>query len=188
MRKIPDLGKRCKENLPVYLILLLISAALVAVDQISKYAVVKYLPKGETVRAIPYLFNFVYVENKGAAWGMLADKRWIFIIVSSVAIVLLAGILLYAARSKKPLVCSLVLIFAGGIGNMIDRIANGYVVDFIQFGFFTSFPVFNAADSFVVIGGFMLVIYVIFVDRSFLSDKKDKTNGKDENGKGDASV
>ena len=142
------------------------------------------MQKGETIKVIPYLFNFVYVENKGAAWGMLADKRFIFIIISAVAIVLILAVLLYMARAKKMLVVSLVLILAGGVGNMIDRTGNGFVVDFIQFAFWQSFPVFNVADSYVTIGGFMLLIYYIFIDKSVFSGKK-KKDGKEENDEND---
>lgn len=180
MLKKSDIKARCKSNIIAYIILLLISAVLVVLDQVSKYLVVQYLPKEAQIKVIPYLFNFTYVENRGAAWGMMANSRWIFIVISSLAVVLLAALLLYFAKSKKLFVASLVLIFAGGIGNMIDRIFNGFVVDFIQFDFWQSFPVFNVADSYVTIGGFMLIIYVLFIDKSFLSGKK-KENGKEEN-------
>ena len=186
MLKKSDITARCKNNLIAYIILLVISAALVVLDQVSKHLIVLYLPKDAQINVIPYLFNFTYVENKGAAWGMMANSRWIFIIVSGIAVIALAGLLLYFAKSKKFLVSSLVLIFAGGIGNMIDRTVNGYVVDFIQFDFFQKFPVFNVADSYVTIGGFMIIIYVLFIDRSFLSGKK-KENGK-ENGNGNTEV
>ncbi len=182
MLKKSEIKARCKDNIIAYVILLVISAALVVLDQISKYLVVLYLPKDAQINVIPYLFNFTYVENKGAAWGMMANSRWIFIVVSAIAVIALAILLLYCAKSKKLFVASLLLIFAGGIGNMIDRTVNGYVVDFIQFDFFQKFPVFNVADSYVTIGGFMLIIYVLFIDRSFLSGKK-KENGK-ENGNG----
>lgn len=183
MTKKSEIASRCKNNLIAYIILLVISAALVMLDQISKYLVVLYLPREAQIKVIPYLFNFTYVENKGAAWGMMADSRWVFIAVSAVAIIALAALLLYAARSRKFFVASLVLIFSGGIGNMIDRIFNGYVVDFIQFDFFQKFPVFNVADSYVTVGGFMLIIYILFIDRSFLSGKK-KDDGREEDDKG----
>ena len=170
----------------MYVIWLTVSALLTAADQISKYLIVKYLPEGRTVRVIPYLFDFVYVENRGAAWGMFADRRWVFIIISSVALVLMALLLLYAAKGRKLFVIPLVLVFSGGVGNMIDRLSKGYVVDFIQFDFFKSFPVFNVADSFVTVGGIMIFIYLLFIDRSFLSDKKKEENERTENSGGDA--
>ena len=177
------LAETCKNNVVPYIIWLLISAALVAVDRISKVLIVRYLPDGKEVRVIPYVFNFVYVENRGAAWGILANNRWVFIVISSIAIIGIAFALLYLARYKKPLVSSLSLIFAGGIGNMIDRLANGYVVDFIQFDFFKKFPVFNVADSYVTIGGFMIVIYLIFFDKTLFAKKEKKS---DENDNSDA--
>lgn len=186
MPKTNDLAKRCKDNVKPYLMWLAVSALLVAADQISKLLIVKYLPEGVTVRVIPYLFDFVYVENRGAAWGMLANSRWVFIVISSAAIIMIAGILLYTARNRKLFVIPLVLIFAGGIGNMIDRLSKGFVVDFIQFDFFKSFPVFNVADSYVSVGGVMMLIYLLFIDRSILADKKKEENERTENGGGDA--
>ena len=177
MPTIHDVKNRCVKNLPRYFIWLFVSALLVGADQLSKYLVVAYLPKEGNFNIIPLLFNFTYVENKGAAWGILADSRWVFIVISSVSIVAIGAVLLYVAKNRFLFVFPLVLIFAGGIGNMIDRIANGYVVDFIQFAFFQKFPVFNVADSYVTIGGVILMIYVLFVDTSFLSGKK-KNDGK----------
>ena len=148
--------------------------------EITKTLAVKDLQTEPKENFIPYLFNLVYTENKGAAWGMLADQRWIFITVSTAAVVLIAFALLLWAK-EKPLFCiSLALILAGGVGNMIDRTGNGFVVDFIQFAFWQSFPVFNVADSYVTIGGFMLLIYYIFIDKSVFSGKK-KKDGKEEN-------
>ena len=188
MLKKSDITARCKKNLPAYLILLAISAVLVTLDQISKYIAVQNLPKDdpEPIKVIPYLFNFTFVRNEGAAWGILKDNRWIFIAVSGIAIAAIAAVLLYTARSRKFFVASLVLIFAGGIGNMIDRIANGYVVDFIQFAFWQSFPVFNVADSYVTIGGIMLLVYYIFIDKTLFADKKKKND--EENDKNNKTV
>lgn len=186
MPKKNEILRRCRENVVPYLLWLALTAVLVTVDQISKYLISAYLPKGGTVRVIPYLFNFTYVENRGAAWGMLANKRFVFIIISAVAIILIAAILLYVAKSKKMLVVPLVLILAGGIGNMIDRIGNGFVVDFIQFDFFKAFPVFNFADCCVTIGGALILIYVLFIDRSLFSDRKKNKDEGNENGGGDA--
>ena len=90
------------------------------------------------------------------------------------------------AKGKKLFVIPLVLVFSGGIGNMIDRVSKGYVVDFIQFDFFKSFPVFNVADSYVTVGGIMIFVYLLFIDRSFLSGKKKEENERTENGGGDA--
>ena len=167
--------QRIKENAPDYVLWMLVSAALVALDQITKTLAVKDLQTEPKENFIPYLFNLVYPENKGAAWGMLADQRWIFITVSTAAVVLIAFALLLWAK-EKPLFCiSLALILAGGVGNMIDRVSLGYVVDFIQFAFFTSFPIFNGADSFVTVGGVMMICYILFTkDNVFFRNDKNK--------------
>lgn len=179
-----DVLKRCKNNVVPFLLWLCCSAVLVAADQISKALVSAYLPKGETVTVIPHLIDFVYVENRGAAWGMLADKRFVFIIISVAAIIVVAAVLLYTARGRKMLNIPLLLVLSGGIGNMIDRIGNGFVVDFIQFDFFKSFPVFNVADCYVTIGGALVLVYVLFIDRNLFSDKKKEKNEGTENGDG----
>ena len=186
MPKTSDIKREYKKNVIPYILWFVLSAALVVIDQISKSLIVKYLPEGKTVRVIPYLFDFVYVENRGAAWGILANSRWVFITISSAAIAAIAVLLFFTARKRKLFVVPLVLVFAGGVGNMIDRIANGYVVDFIQFDFFKSFPVFNVADSYVTVGGIMMFVYLLFIDRSFLSDKKKEEDERTENGGSDA--
>ena len=165
-----------KQNAPRFALWALIAAALVALDQITKAVAVKNRPEHPRENFIPYLFNLVYTENRGAAWGMLADHRWIFITVSTVAVVLIAFALFVWAKEKPVFCVSLTLILAGGVGNMIDRIALGYVVDFIQFAFFTSFPIFNGADSFVTVGGVMMICYILFTKDNvfFRNDKKKK--------------
>lgn len=131
-------------------------------DQLSKWLVVTYLPDGG-FELIPGVLRFTYVENRGAAFGMLADHRWVFIIVSTLA---LAAIAFYMFKFKPEgalVRCSLAFIIGGGIGNMIDRMLLSYVIDFIDF---CAFPqvwkwVFNIADSFVCVGAGMLILYLI---------------------------
>ena len=167
-----------------------ICAVVLAVflDQITKWLAVIFLAGNPPVPVIEWFIRFSYVENTGAAWGMFGapDQRWIFMTLSSVAII---AILLYVfiAKPKNPLLkYSLALIVAGGIGNMIDRIMLGYVVDFLEFTFI-DFPVFNVADSFVCIGAAMLILYLV------IDTVKEYKNGKhkadiadgDSNGGGD---
>lgn len=156
----------------------------VLLDQISKLLVLRYLPKEGVIKVIPYVFNFTYVENKGAAWGMLADHRWVFMVVSTIAIIALLFVLLYYARSSKMFCVCLCMILCGGVGNMIDRIALGYVVDFIQFGFWTDFPVFNVADSFITVGCVLTIVFVLFFDKTIFRDTPKTPQGteNDENG------
>lgn len=138
-----------------------IIAFVIAADQISKLFVLKYLKEVGDVPLIKGVFHLTYVENKGAAFGMLKDARWLFMIISAVAVVLISVYLILNYKKTKPFfaIC-LAAIAGGGVGNMIDRIGTGFVVDFLNFELI-HFPVFNIADSFVTVGAFALIIYLI---------------------------
>lgn len=132
----------------------------IGLDQLSKLLAAKFLQPVATVPIWSGVLHLTYVENKGAAFGMLADHRWIFMTVSTVAIIGIA-LYLYSGRNTSKLFTSaLMLIVSGGIGNMIDRIALGYVVDFIDFALI-DFAVFNIADSLVCIGAGLLILSLI---------------------------
>lgn len=132
----------------------------IGIDQLSKLLAVKLLAPVGSVPIWSGVLHLTYVENKGAAFGMLADHRWVFMIVSSIAIIGIA-LYLYSGRSTGKLFTSaLMLIVSGGIGNMIDRLALGYVVDFIDFALI-DFAVFNIADSFVCVGAGILILSLV---------------------------
>ena len=145
--------------MPMFIWLAII-AVTVFLDQITKYLTIFYLKPIDTLPLIRDVIHLTYVENTGAAFGMMKDSRWVFMVISSVAIV---GILVYLFW-KKPtskLEClSLSFIVGGGIGNMIDRTLLGYVVDMIDFRLI-NFAVFNVADSFVCVGAGLLILYLI---------------------------
>ena len=135
----------------------------VGLDQLTKYLVVANMELHESIAVIPGVFNFTYIQNDGAAFGMLDDQRWIFLVLSTVAIVGILGFMFRKKPQDKLLLSALTLVVAGGIGNMIDRILLGYVIDFIDF---CAFPnlwrwVFNIADSAVCVGTFMLSLWLI---------------------------
>ena len=155
------------------LIWFLIAAGTVILDQVSKLLVVKYLDPTEPFVVIKGIFRFTYVENDGAAFGMLDDHRWIFMILSSLGIAALCFYLLKFKPTSKLANTAVVFIIGGGIGNMIDRVRLGYVIDFIDF---YAFPnvwkwVFNVADSFVCIGAGMLMLYLVL---DIIKDTKTK--------------
>ncbi len=132
----------------------------IGLDQLSKLLAIKLLAPVESVPLWSGVLHLTYVENKGAAFGMLADHRWVFMTISSVAIIAIA-LYLYSGRNTNKLYTSaLMLIVSGGIGNMIDRIALGYVVDFIDFALI-DFAVFNIADSLVCIGAGLLILSLV---------------------------
>lgn len=135
-------------------------ALLVGADQLTKYWAVGTLTAGKTITVIPGLLEFTYVENYGAAFGVLQNKTLFFVLLTGLAVaVLIAFLFLY--KKHTPLTYAIcTLLIAGGIGNMIDRISQSYVVDFIHVLFFP--PVFNVADCCAVIGTGLVVVYALF--------------------------
>ena len=145
------------------LIWLLIALGTVILDQVSKLLIVEYLDPTEPFVIIKGIFRFTYVENDGAAFGMLDDHRWVFMLLSVIGIAALLVYLWKFAPQSRLSNTAIAFIIGGGIGNMIDRVRLGYVIDFIDF---YAFPgawkwVFNVADSFVCIGAGMLILYLV---------------------------
>lgn len=158
---------------------LLSAAAIVGIDQLTKWLTVKYLKPIGDFPLIKDVLHLTYVENRGAAFGMLSDNRWVFMVLSTVAILGIAVFMCVFSHRINPIFGSaLAMIVGGGIGNMIDRITLGYVVDFINFELI-DFAVFNGADSFICIGAAIMFIYVIFFDKEEKTDKKTKEEGSD---------
>ena len=141
----------------------LLILATVFIDQISKYLVVIYMDLYQSIDIIPGVFRFTYIQNRGAAFGSMADNRWIFMILSSVAIIAILVYLFWKKPQSKLILSAIILLVGGGIGNMIDRIRLGYVIDFLDF---CAFPkiwmwVFNIADAFVCVGAGLLALWFI---------------------------
>lgn len=144
------------------LIWLMIIAGIVFLDQLSKWLTVVNLDLHGTIPLIEDVFHFTYVQNTGAAFSIFSDpdQRWIFMSVSTVAIVALS-VYLWKKRSDSKLLCiALSFIIGGGIGNMIDRCMLGYVVDMLDFRLI-NFAIFNVADSFVCVGVGLFALQVI---------------------------
>ncbi len=141
---------------------LVIAGALIAVDQIIKMVVTNVLQPVGTVPVIPGLLDFTYVKNYGAAFGMMSGQTWIIVIVTGLLSALLIAALFFYKRHTWLSYAACILILAGGIGNLIDRVANpgNFVTDYIHVSFFP--PVFNFADILVVVGAGLLVVYLIF--------------------------
>lgn len=146
----------------------------VILDQVSKLIVSDKLISIGTYPLIENILHFTYVENRGAAFGMLADHRWIFMLLSTAAIIVML-VWLFIEKPKSLFVrLAVAFIVAGGVGNMIDRVRLGYVVDFIDCRFI-DFYVFNVADSFVCIGCGMLLVGVIY---SEIVEQRKKKSGE----------
>ncbi len=154
----------------LYGILAGFAGLIVVLDQISKFLTVANIPLGTSVPVIPWLFQLTYVQNTGMAFSMLEGGRWFFLVLTAFALVLM----ILAVKKKwvdHPVgLWALASIFGGAIGNLIDRVRLGYVIDMIEVTFM-EFAVFNVADCFVVCGAILLVIYAFFFDK-----KEEKTD------------
>ena len=161
------------------LIWLAVIIVTVFLDQLTKYLTVLHLKPIDTLPIIEDVFHLTYVENTGAAFGMMKDARWVFMITSTLAIVGILGYMIHRYYVKKEKLhwaeaLSLSLILGGGIGNMIDRTMLGYVVDMIDCRFI-NFAVFNVADSFVCIGAGLMILYLIILTvREYQAEKAAK--------------
>ena len=141
----------------------LVALCAIAIDRVTKLWCVRslmHLP-GQRMPVLPGVVEFRYVENTGAAFSVLSDHTWILIVVSAVAIVGLTGYLIKFGHTQSVLIrICLACIIGGAIGNLIDRLWYGYVIDFIN-PTFIRFAVFNVADIFVTCGAILLVFAVL---------------------------
>lgn len=143
-------------------------AALIAIfaviaDQLTKYLVVLNIEYRGSAPFIPGVMSFYHTRNTGAAFSMLSDKRWVFMVFSFISMALIVYVLVKEYKRHIMLNVSLAMVLGGGIGNMIDRIYLGYVVDFFHTDFM-DFAVFNVADCFITVGAVLLGVYVIFIE------------------------
>ena len=165
------------------MISVLIAIAVVLADQISKHFVCLHLKPIGNISLIDGILDLTYVENRGAAFGILSDNRYVFMIASFIIIfVLLTIIHKFHGQSKLFDVC-LGLIVGGGVGNMVDRAFLGYVIDFIDFCAFDFWKwVFNIADSAVVVGCILAIVFVVFDKKSSAMIKeKSESDGESPN-------
>ena len=146
--------------------------AIVAVDQWTKWLVVENIPLFRRVEFIPGFLSLTHTQNIGAAWSMLEGQRWLFVAIFAVMTVLL---LLEFFKFRMPFTplerWLLAAIYAGGLGNVIDRVHLGFVVDMIKTDFM-NFPVFNVADCFITCGCIGLMIHLVFFNKQFWKEDK----------------
>ena len=165
-----------------YIIYSVIIVAGIIIDQFTKWLAVKYLAPVKSIPIINEVLHLTYLENTGAAFGMLKDSRWVFMFSSTIMLVVLFGYLYLGFADNMLYAVSVAMIASGGIGNMIDRIFLGYVVDFIDFQLI-NFAVFNGADSFVCVGACLLVVVLIRDMIKEYREKKANANGGGADGK-----
>lgn len=155
-----------------YVFMALFAAGIVAADQLTKLWVVANIPLHSHVSAIPGLFHLTYTQNTGAAFSSLRGMQWLFVLIF-VAFTL--GILWEFSKKRMPFTTferwCIVAVFGGGLGNVIDRIRMGFVVDMIEVDFM-NFPVFNVADCFITCGCIALLMSLVLFNKEFWKDGK----------------
>ena len=154
------------------LMFMLFSGAIVAADQVTKYLTVANIALYEDVPFIPGLLQLTYVQNTGAAFSSFEGQQWLFAVIFAV----FTALVFYEYFKRTMHFTQLewwciFAIYGGGLGNMIDRVRMGYVVDMIETTFM-EFPVFNVADCFITCGCILLVAHLILANKEFWKDEK----------------
>lgn len=141
----------------------IIAIVAVVLDQVSKYIVVQNIELRGKVPFIDGFMSFYHTRNTGAAFSMLSDSRWVFMVFSTISMGIIVYLLYKEYKRHILLNISLAMILGGGIGNMIDRVRLGYVVDFFCTEF-VDFAIFNVADCFITVGAVVLGVYIVFFE------------------------
>ena len=155
-----------------FLFYILFVVFIVVIDQITKYLTVLYIPAIGVQTFIPGLLQITYVQNTGAAFSCFEGQQWLFALIF-----LIFTVLIVYEYKKKPMGFTtferwcIAAIYGGGLGNMIDRVRLGYVVDMIETTFM-EFPVFNVADCFFTCGCVLLMIHLFLFNKEFWKEKK----------------
>ncbi len=140
-------------------------------DQLSKLWVVNNIPLHGEIPVLSGIFHLTYAQNTGAAWSMLSGMQWLFLLIF---LAFTLGIIWEFSKKRWPFTTfdrwCIAVVYAGGLGNIIDRIRLGYVVDMIEVEFI-DFPVFNLADCCITCGCIALVVHLVFFNREFWKEK-----------------
>ena len=139
---------------------LIISIIAVIVDQFVKWWTVSNFDVYQGTQGVPGIFNIFYVQNRGAAWGMLENQHLLFYAITIIAVGVLVYLLWKERHSSKWVQLAYALMLAGAVGNFIDRLRLGYVVDMIRLEFI-DFPIFNIADSYLTVGVGLLFLMIL---------------------------
>lgn len=159
--------------MPIYILSILL---MIAADQAVKYWAYTALQTQGSIPLLEGVFHLTYVENRGAAFSLFSqfDSRWIFVLLAAAVTVVIFVVLQKKLMQTTLGRWSLVLVAAGALGNAIDRLLRGFVVDLFDFRLI-HFPVFNIADIFICVGGLLFVIYVMFQHKEMKPDAASET-------------
>ena len=157
-----------------FLLFSIFAAVIVIADQVTKYITVAFIPLRGHVDFIPGFLGLTYTQNTGAAFSTLEGMQWLFVLI----FVLFTAAIIWEFSKKRWGFTTferwlIVAVYGGGVGNMIDRVRMGYVVDMVHLDFM-DFPVFNVADCFITCGCILLVVHLIFFNKQFWKDEKKK--------------
>lgn len=142
---------------------ILFTAVLIFADRLSKVMAAKYLADGTVMTVIPYFLGLRYLENTGMAFSMLSGKTVFLAVVTAAALIIMAYFLFVKNYGERFERFCFILIFAGGVGNLIDRVFQGYVIDYFEF-LFMDFAIFNVADVYVCVGVGLYAIYTFYTE------------------------
>ncbi len=160
-----------KNNIISHILAIASGALLLVADQITKQYVSENFVYGRSLKFINGLIGLNFIHNTGGAWGVFSGYTWLLLAFSTVLLVICIIMVIKSKIKSRLMFWGISLIAFGGIGNTIDRISNdGKVVDFLQFEFWPSFPVFNIADCGIVIGTGILILYFIL---DFIKEKRE---------------
>ena len=157
-----------------YAVFGVLAAALLVLDQWLKVWITANLPLGESMPFLPGFVELLTVHNYGAAWSSFSGQRWLLVIVTCCIVAAVAWCLIRRIVRHPVGVTACFMVVSGGIGNIIDRVRLGYVVDMFNL-LFMEYPVFNVADIFVVCGAILGAIYYMWIYEKY--DKKEATHG-----------
>lgn len=155
-----------------YILASIVGVLVLAADQFTKFYISNNFEIAKSYNFLPGLLDITYIHNDGGAWGMLGGYTWALVSITIVIMLVCVTLLLKYGVKDKLMFWAIVLVLAGGVGNMIDRVfRGGNVIDFLHFEFWPSFPVFNVADCAIVIGAGLLLLYFF---KGLLDEEKQK--------------
>lgn len=141
---------------------LLVAFLIIVIDQVTKWIIASSMKIGDSYEVIPNFLNITSHRNNGAAWGILSGKMFFFYIITVIILIVLVLFFIKEAQYNLFMQLAISLLFAGALGNFIDRLFNGEVVDFIDTNIFGyDFPIFNVADSSLTIGVILVIIALL---------------------------
>lgn len=152
--------------MPIYFL----AIGIILLDQISKFLIENSMELGDSLPVIEGIFHITYILNPGAAFGILENQRLFFILIATIMILMTGYIYPRIPQKSKMLRLGVGMLFGGAVGNLIDRIRTGLVVDFFDFKIW---PIFNIADIFIVVGVGMIIIAMFYADCKMKGEKNE---------------